>query len=73
MAIRESGLRCEGTNLFLADGEAAFQDVPHLHLHVFPRYSGDSFRVEADWSLRPSRTELDEVASRIRQAYSRRP
>lgn len=25
-AIRASGLRCEGINLFLADGEAAFQE-----------------------------------------------
>src|ERR1043165_7474426 len=26
-ALRHSGVRCEGVNLFLADGEAAFQDV----------------------------------------------
>jgi histidine triad (HIT) family protein len=26
-ALRESGLRCEGVNLFLADGEAAGQEV----------------------------------------------
>src|SRR6476620_6985523 len=29
-AIRRSGVRCEGINLFLADGEAAFQEVSHL-------------------------------------------
>jgi diadenosine tetraphosphate (Ap4A) HIT family hydrolase len=34
-ALRRSGLRCEGVNLFLADGEAAFQEVPHVHMHVF--------------------------------------
>src|SRR5713226_3845839 len=50
-AIRQSGLRCEGINVFLADGEAAFQDVFHVHLHVFPRYRGDPFRIEADWSI----------------------
>jgi diadenosine tetraphosphate (Ap4A) HIT family hydrolase len=33
-AIRNSGVRCEGINLFLADGEAALQDVFHLHMHV---------------------------------------
>ncbi|MFI5941824.1 HIT family protein [Streptomyces uncialis] len=39
-ALRLSGLRCEGVvNLFLADGEAAFQEVFHVHLHVFPRFS----------------------------------
>jgi histidine triad (HIT) family protein len=48
-ALRRSGLRCEGVNLFLADGQAAFQEVPHVHMHVFPRYHGDSFRIDADW------------------------
>ena len=35
-ALRRSGLRCEGVNVFLADGEAAFQEIFHFHLHVFP-------------------------------------
>src|SRR5437868_5372340 len=29
-AIRKSGVRCEGVNLFLADGEAAFQEILHV-------------------------------------------
>lgn len=69
-AIRGSGLRCEGINLFLADGAAAFQDVFHLHMHVFPRFAGDAFRVDADWSVKPSRAELDESARRIRDVYT---
>jgi diadenosine tetraphosphate (Ap4A) HIT family hydrolase len=36
-------------NLFLADGEVAFQEVFHLHLHVIPRYSGDGFEIRARW------------------------
>jgi histidine triad (HIT) family protein len=68
-ALRRSGLRCEGVNLFLADGEAAFQDVFHLHLHLFPRFAGDQFTVSADWSVRPDRAELDTVAAMIRQAF----
>lgn len=67
-AIRRSGVRCEGINVFLADGEAAFQEVFHLHLHVFPRFRGDSFRIDADWSVKPSRAELDAVAAQIRSA-----
>jgi histidine triad (HIT) family protein len=63
-ALRRSGLRCEGVNLFLADGEAAFQEVPHVHMHVFPRYHGDSFRIDADWRLW-DRTELDTAAARL--------
>ena len=67
-AIRLSGLKCEGINLFLADGEAAFQEVFHVHLHVFPRFKGDPFKIDADWSVHPPRQELDEVAGRIREA-----
>jgi histidine triad (HIT) family protein len=68
-ALRASGLRCQGVNLFLADGEAAFQEVFHVHLHVFPRFAGDRFRIEADWSQKPSREALDRVAATIRRSY----
>jgi histidine triad (HIT) family protein len=68
-AIRRSGLRCEGIDLFLADGAAAFQTVFHLHIHVFPRFQGDAFQISADWSVNPPREELDRVAAQIRQAY----
>jgi len=69
-AVRASGLRCEGVNLLLADGEAAGQEVFHVHLHLFPRFSGDTFRVEADSPLYPSRAELDSTAKQIRQALN---
>ena len=68
-AIRQSGLRCEGINLFLADGEAAFQEIFHFHLHVFPRYEGDSFKLVADWDSHPPREELDHNAGLIRAAF----
>lgn len=68
-AVRNSGVRCEGINLFLADGEAAFQDVFHLHMHVIPRFERDPFKIDADWSVRPTRDELDNVAVMIRNAY----
>ncbi|WP_304454463.1 HIT family protein [Nocardiopsis sp. YSL2] len=58
-------IRCEGVNLFLADGEAAGQEVFHAHLHVFPRYEGDAFSVHALWQ-EAERTELDGHAARLR-------
>lgn len=70
-ALRESSVRCEGINVFLADGEVAFQDVFHVHLHVLPRWDGDSFRIEADWSVHPERADLDAVAAEIRSAHER--
>ena len=64
-ALRRSGLRCEGVNLFLADGEAAFQEVFHVHLHVFPRFADDGFQLRAE-SRERDRHELDEAAVAVR-------
>jgi histidine triad (HIT) family protein len=66
-ALYRSGLPCEGVNMLLADGEAAGQEVFHVHLHVFPRTSGDGFRTDADWRRR-DREELNATAERIRGA-----
>lgn len=40
-ALRRSSLDCQGINVVVCDGEAAFQTVFHFHLHVIPRYPGD--------------------------------
>jgi diadenosine tetraphosphate (Ap4A) HIT family hydrolase len=67
-ALRQTDLRREGINLFLADGEAAFQEVFHVHLHVIPRYVGDNFKLDSGQSTTPTaRRELDAVAGRIRE------
>ncbi|MBC7236530.1 MAG: HIT family protein [Chloroflexi bacterium] len=69
-ALRESEVRCEGINLFLADGTVAGQEVFHVHLHVIPRHRGDGFglRFPPDYGRRPPRHELDAVAESIRAA-----
>ena len=67
-AVRRSGVRCEGINLFVADGEAAFQDVFHFHLHVIPRFAGDPFKIDADWH-EAEREDLDRAAAAIGTAY----
>lgn len=69
-ALRTSGLRCEGVNLFLADGEAAMQEVFRVHLHVFPRFAGDGFglRFGPDYLKLPPREALEAAAAQIRRA-----
>ncbi|WP_052849530.1 HIT family protein [Streptomyces avicenniae] len=69
-ALRRSGLRCEGVNLFLADGKAAFQEIFHFHLHVFPRFAGDPFRIDADWRVQ-ERAALDATAGAVREGLAR--
>ncbi len=64
-AVRSIGVRCEGVNLSLADGEAAGQEIFHVHLHVIPRYRGDYFRLDSG-QRRASRTDLDDIAARVR-------
>jgi histidine triad (HIT) family protein len=59
-----------GVNLFVADGEVAFQDVPHFHVHVIPRYPNDGFGLTfpPNYNQPRSRAELDAVAAAIRNA-----
>ncbi len=68
-ALRASELRCEGVNLFLADGEAAMQEVFHVHLHVFPRFTGDGFglRFGPHYTERPARAALESAGQQIRE------
>lgn len=67
-AIYASPLPCEGINLFLADGEAAGQEVFHTHLHVIPRSPGDGFGLSGSWRRISERAELDSTATLIRAA-----
>lgn len=66
-AIMDSDLRSEGVNLFFAEGEEAFQEVFHSHLHVFPRSRGDGFTIGADWNGR-TKEPLTASAAEIRDA-----
>ncbi len=69
-AIRQSRFKCEGINLFVADGSAAGQEVPHFHLHVYPRFTGDGFGFQYDKSkhfVPIDRQRMDAVADEIRR------
>jgi histidine triad (HIT) family protein len=68
--IRRCGVRCEGIDLLLADGEAAGQEIFHVHLHIVPRYRDDGFgfRFPPGYHRRPERAELDRIAGSVRSA-----
>ena len=73
-ALRQSSVKCEGVNLHLADGEAASQEIFHVHLHVIPRFRGDGFGMQfgPSYGVKPDRKELDEIAERIRASMIKR-
>lgn len=65
-AASRRALDCAGANLFLADGQAAWQTVFHTHLHVIPRWGRvDRMRLTAKARRRPGRDELDRVAATL--------
>ena len=40
-AVCKSGLKATGAKLLINDGIDASQHIPHVHLHVIPRYGND--------------------------------
>ena len=66
-ALRKA-LSPDGLNVLQANGAAAFQSVPHFHLHLIPRWTGDGKGF--DWKVVPgSREEIMGTADRIRAMF----
>ena len=75
---QQRALGSRAQNFRLNDGRGANQSVPHVHIHVIPRYRGDSLRTLARIAshiavvvLAPpisarKRARLDALAARIR-------
>jgi histidine triad (HIT) family protein len=60
-------LRPDGLNLLQANGAAAFQSVPHFHVHLIPRWTGDGKGF--DWTLVPGdREQIVKNGERLRAA-----
>ena len=57
----------EGLSIWSSIGEAAFQEVPHLHFHVHPRLRGDGvLKVYPRPPALPGRQVLADYAGHIR-------
>jgi histidine triad (HIT) family protein len=60
-------LGADGINLINSCGQRAWQTVFHFHLHVIPRYEGDSMVLP--WTPAPGQTaEIEAAAQEIRGA-----
>ncbi len=42
----QEGLKADGLNVVQNNGEAAGQTVEHFHIHLIPRYEGDTVNVK---------------------------
>ena len=66
LAIRQA-LAPDGLNMLQANGAAAFQSVPHFHLHLIPRWANDGKGF--DWKLVPGdRDAITKTGQRIQAA-----
>jgi histidine triad (HIT) family protein len=64
----EAGVDADGSNVAFNNGEAAGQEVPHVHGHIIPRFENDGGSpVHAVAGERPdlSDDELDDIATDI--------
>ncbi len=58
---------CEGVNILQNNGEMAGQSVFHLHIHVIPRYKGDTANIQ--WTPGQQDKEyLEELAAKVLEA-----
>lgn len=58
--------KADGISIFQQNGKAADQEIPHLHIHVVPRYEGQTMgrfleRPKAD------REKLEQIATNIKR------
>jgi len=66
LGLREA-LKPDGLNVLQANGAAAFQSVPHFHLHLIPRWVRDGKGF--DWTPVPGdREQITRIGERLREA-----
>ena len=63
----QEGLHPDGINVLQNNGEAAGQTVMHYHMHIIPRYQGDSVRI--GWKpMEGIADQVAEAADKVRKA-----
>jgi histidine triad (HIT) family protein len=63
----KTAVKPDGLNMLQANGPAAFQSVPHYHLHLIPRWHNDGKGF--DWPLESGdRAQIQAIGERVREA-----
>jgi len=58
-------VKADGINVSINNFKAAGQLVPHLHVHIIPRFENDGLKL--DWPVKKL-TGMDKIAEQIRKA-----
>ncbi len=60
-------LNPDGINILQLNGEAANQVVPHLHVHIVPRWSGDGLTVSKWVPVQGDMDKISQFAEKIKK------
>ena len=69
-AAQMNELGADGVNIMQNNGAAAGQEVPHLHIHVIPRFEGDGHHWNWNAKTYDSPDEMVRVAEKIKKGLS---
>jgi histidine triad (HIT) family protein len=66
-AAQMKALGADGVNIMQNNGKAAGQEVPHIHIHVIPRFTDDGHHWNWDAKSYESAEEMEALAEKIRE------
>ena len=67
LKILKKALNPDGFNIGINEGKAAGQEIPHLHVNVFPRFRGDGGKPVHSVVNNPPEN-ISEIAGKIRSS-----
>jgi len=62
---QKKALGSDGSNILINNGPAAGQEVPHLHIHVIPRYKDDGYDFSGFGHERYEDGEMQEIGEKL--------
>lgn len=66
----KNGLNCDGFNIGLNHGRAAGQAIPHMHIHIIPRFNGDGGGSMHSIVRNPPKESIDQIYAKVREAVA---
>jgi len=68
-AVKEA-LNAEGITILQLNGKASDQIVPHLHIHIIPRWKNDGLPISS-WEMKPGdMEEIKNIAREVQEHLS---
>ena len=62
-------LKAQGTNIFVANGQAAGQLIPHVVINIIPRFNEDKLNLFLEHK-KTTEEELDKILNKIKEKSS---